>query len=391
MQRITAILFILLFSFSFVGQAQLLHPGMLNSKVELEFIKKKIKEGAEPWTSLFKLLQSDDHAKPDWRPKPIADVIRGSYNNPNIGAGDLGNDSQAAYIQSLEWALTGDKKYAEKAIEIMNAWSYQLKSISGSDRQLLAGIAGYKFCNAAEIIRHTSRLWKKTDQQQFEQMLLSIYYPLVKTYKPHSNGNWDAAMIATTMCIGIFLNDTAMYCGAVDYAKNGHSNGAIPNYIRESGQCQESGRDQQHAQLGLGFLADLCEIAWKQGDDLYGAFDNRVALGFEYTAKYNLGEEVDYKPVSDLFGNNRYAVISEKGRGNFRPVYEKVYHHYHDLKGLEMKYTKLVLDKIRPEGFHWDHSSFGTLFYHQLPVLDKLHPNRHGLGSPAQRQVNDGA
>ena len=151
MQRITAILFILLFSFSFVGQAQLLHPGMLNSKVELEFIKKKIKEGAEPWTSLFKLLQSDDHAKPDWRPKPIADVIRGSYNNPNIGAGDLGNDSQAAYIQSLEWALTGDKKYAEKAIEIMNAWSYQLKSISGSDRQLLAGIAGYKFCNAAEI------------------------------------------------------------------------------------------------------------------------------------------------------------------------------------------------------------------------------------------------
>ena len=120
---------------SFAAQAQLVHPGMLNSKAELDFIKKKIKAGEDPWGSSFKLLQSDVHAKPEWQPKPMADVIRGSYNNPNIGAGDLGNDSQAAYIQALEWALTGKKQYAEKAIEILNAWSYTLKSISGSDMQ----------------------------------------------------------------------------------------------------------------------------------------------------------------------------------------------------------------------------------------------------------------
>ena len=369
MRTITTILIILTLSFSVAGQKKLVHPGMLNSKIELDFIRKKIKAGEEPWSSSFKLLQADDHAKPEWQPKPMADVIRGSYNNPNIGAGDLGHDAQAAYIQSLEWTLTGDKKYARKAIEIMNAWSCKLKSITGSDMQLLAGITGYKFCNAAEIIRHTSKLWNKKDQHQFEQMLLTIYYPLVKNYKPQANGNWDDSMIATTMCIGIFMNDTAMYHGAVEYAKNGHSNGAIPNYIRESGQCQESSRDQQHTQLGLGYVADFCEIAWKQGDDLYGAFDNRVALGFEYTAKYNLGEEVVYQQVPDLFGKNNYTEISAKGRGNFRPVYEKIYHHYHDIKGLEMKYTKQVLDKIRPEGYHWDHSSFGTLFYHQLPAI----------------------
>jgi hypothetical protein len=368
MKKTIFLLFILMMPACFFGQSKLVHPGMLNSKTELDFIKNKINAGEEPWISSFKLLQSDDHAKLEWQPKPIADVIRGSYNNPNIGAGDLGNDAQAAYIQSLEWILTGNKQYAKKAIEIMNAWSFKLKSISGSDMQLLAGITGYKFCNAAEIIRHTSKLWNKKDQRQFEQMLLNLFYPLVKNYKPRANGNWDAAMITTTMCIGIFVNDAAMYHGAVEYAKSGQSNGAIPNYISESGQCQESGRDQQHTQLGLGFLADLCEIAWKQGDDLYGAFDNRVAAGFEYTAKYNLGEEVDYKSVPDLFGKNQYAVISDKGRGNFRPVYEKIYHHYHDLKGLEMKYTKRILDQIRPEGFHWDHSSFGTLFYHQLPA-----------------------
>ena len=37
------------------------------------------------------------------------------------------------------------------------------------------------------------------------------------------------------------------------------------------------GRDQTHAQLGLGMMSMLCETAWKQGTDLYGVLDNRFA------------------------------------------------------------------------------------------------------------------
>jgi chondroitin AC lyase len=370
------IIFLLVICVSQTAIGQFVHPGMLNSKAEMEFVKKKISGHEEPWHSAFKMLQSDDHAKPEWKARPIADVIRGSYNNPNIGAGDLGNDAQAAYIQALEWVLTGDEKYAGNAIAILNAWSYTLKSITGADQQLLAGITGYKFCNAAEIIKHTCNKWEKADQEEFNKMLLTIFYPLIKSYRPQSNGNWDAAMIVTTMCIGIFTDNIEMYKGAVEYARNGKSTGAIPNYICESGQCQESGRDQGHTQLGLGFLGDVCEVAWKQGDDLYSAFDNRLATGFEYTAKYNLGFDVPYDPIPDIFGNHLNPSISAKGRGSFRPIYEKIYHHYHDRAGMEMKYTKMVLDKIQPEGFHWDHASFGTLMYCNYPSdLDQLHQN----------------
>jgi hypothetical protein len=354
-----------------VSYAQFVHPGMLHNMAELQFIKDKLAKGEEPWKSSWEKLIAERHSKLDWSPKPLADVIRGSYNNPNIGAGDLGDDSQAAYIHSIEWIMTGDVKHAEKTIEIMNAWSYTLKSITGSDQLLLAGITGYKFCNAAEIIRHTYGKWKKEDQDRFIKMLMEIYYPLIKNYRPKSNGNWDASMIVTTMCIGILTNNREIYNGAVEYAKSGKSNGAIPNYIRESGQCQETGRDQAHTQLGLGYLGDVCEVAWKQGDDLYGAFNNRLATGIEYTAKYNLGFDVPYDSVPDIFGKNIHPVISEKSRGNFRPIYEKIYHHYHDVSGLEMKYTKMVLDKIRPEGFHWDHPSFGTLMYANLPPFPK--------------------
>lgn len=183
-------------------------------------------------------------------------------------------------------------------------------------------------------------------------------------------------MIVTTMCIGIFTDNKDMYKTAVEYAGNGKSNGAILNYINDQGQCQESGRDQGHTQLGLGFLGDVCEVAWKQGDDLYGLGNSRLAVGFEYTAKYNLGFEVPYNPIPDVFGNHRNPTISAKFRGNLRPIYEKVYHHYHDRMGLEMKYTKMVLDKIRPEGFHWDHPSFGTLMYANLPGKVVLTPAR---------------
>ncbi len=362
---------VFIFSLILPVNSQFVHPGMLHNRAELQYLRNRIKEGKEPWKSYWELMKADSHAKPDWTPKAIAEVVRGSYNNPNIGASDLGHDAQAAYIQSLEWVFTGDAKYAEKAIEIINSWSYTLKSISGSDQRLLAGITGYKFCNAAEILKHMYGKWKKKDQEQFIKMMLDIYIPLIKNYCPQCNGNWDASMIVTTMCTGIFTDNREMYNVAVEYAKTGKSNGAIPNYIYESGQCQESGRDQGHTQLGLGFLGDVCEVAWKQGDDLYGAFDNRVAKGFEYTAKYNLGYEVAYNPVPDVFGKNLHPVISETGKGNFRPVFEKIYHHYHDVTGLEMPYTKMVLDKIRPEGFHWDHESYGTLLYDGVPAFPK--------------------
>jgi hypothetical protein len=169
------------------------------------------------------------------------------------------------------------------------------------------------------------------------------------------------------MCIGVFCDDRTIFDRAVDYYRHGAGNGAIVHYVNEFGQCQESGRDQQHTQLGLGYLADACEVAFKQGVDLYGACGNRLALGFEYTARYNLGYEVPFAEFRSIDGRYVHTAISPRGRGRLRPIFEKVYHHYHDRVGLEMKYTRMAIDKIRPEGEHWDHVSWGTLMYAGLP------------------------
>ena len=60
-------------------------------------------------------------SKLDWRPKPAADVVRGAYNNPDIGGTDLMRDAAAAYSHAIQWYVTGEQPRADKAIEILSA------------------------------------------------------------------------------------------------------------------------------------------------------------------------------------------------------------------------------------------------------------------------------
>ena len=101
--------------------------------------------------------------------------------------------------------------------------------------------------------------------------------------------------------------------------------GSLLWYVNgETGQNQESGRDQYHAFMGLGFLTAACEIAWKQGVDLYAAHDNRLVLGLEYTAKYNLGNEVPFEEFITYDGRPTNGKrISSRGRGRFYPMWKK--------------------------------------------------------------------
>ena len=343
------------------------HPGMMHSKAEIAFVKEKISLGEQPWKSAWEQLQSDEVASLSYTPTPEANVVRGARNRPDIGSSDFSNDAAAAYAHALQWSLTGKQEHATKVIEILNAWSGTLKSVGGHDAKLLVGLDGVAFCNAAELLRHTNDQWSEKDQKQFEKMLRDVFYPLIKDFYPTANGNWDASMIQTMIAMAIFLDDRAMFDRAKAYFLSGEGNGNITKYLNHFGECQESGRDQLHVQMGLGFLSCACEMAWKQGVDLYGAADNRLALGFEYTAKYNLGEKVPFEPYRSVEGRYFYDKISKNGRGRFRPIYERTIHHYTKQKGLKMPYSTKVAVSKRPAARHGQHMSWGTLMYYGLP------------------------
>ncbi|MBD0365429.1 MAG: alginate lyase family protein [Flavisolibacter sp.] len=321
-----------IFLCSTIPAQKFVHPGINQTAKDLEYMRQLVLKGEEPYKSAFERLKAA--ADTNFIAKPHTHVLRGPYGRPNIGGDDLSKSANMAYNYALVWYITNDKTYANKAITILNAWSPVLWDLDYNDAKLLAAWTGHLLCNAAEILRYTNAGWLQKDIDAFTHMLMTVYYPLLRYYYPQANGNWDGAIIHSIMAIAIFTDNRKMFDNAVDHFLHAPVNGSIFKYIYPSGQCQESTRDQGHVQLGLGEFAGAAQVAYTQGVDLFSIADNRIALGYEYTAQFVLGE----KPHS-------YGKISERAK-ELRDDYEYVYRHY-TAKGVAVPYTKRAADSVR--------------------------------------------
>ena len=312
------------------AQTGFVHPGLLQSREDLARMKIAVAAKQEPIFSGYQVFHAHPMSRTNY-------VLRGPFaeigRNPNVHFGEYDQDANAACQCAILWTITGDHACADKARSIIKAWTSTLKKVSGRDAVLMAGLGPFKMINAAEILRYTAAGWTEADTRHCEQWCKEVIFPALKNFAPFANGNWDAAAVKTDLAIGVFCNDRAIFENALRYYVNGAGDGRLTHYIiNESGQCQESGRDMPHTQLGLAHLGDCCEIAWHQGLDLYGYADNRLLKGFEYIAKYNLGGEVPFTPTLDRTGKYAHQVIAP--RGAFRPVYEEIFNHYVNLRGL---------------------------------------------------------
>jgi len=334
-------------AYTLSAAGEFVHPGVAHSSESIAFAKSKIAAGEQPWVDAWEGVKNSRYSSLDWQPNPFAHVERGPSNNPDIGSSEFSDDARAAYYHALCWTISGNEAHAKKSAEIIHAWAKTLESIGNHDARLLIGMSGYHFCIAAELLKHTWDEWPADEQSQFATMIREVWYPVIKDFYPTANGNWDASMLQVMTAMGVFLDDQEMFDRAKNYYLSGKGNGAIGNYFMESGQCQESGRDQAHTQMGLEFLANTCETAWIQGIDLYGALDNRLLKGFEYTAKYNLGLDVPYEPYKSVEGRYHYRKLSSNSRGRLRPMYERVHNHYHHRQGMETVYTKQAALELR--------------------------------------------
>jgi hypothetical protein len=340
------------------------HPGLLQSREDLQRIRTNIALSREPLYSGYIAFKNHPQSQSDYKMQgPMISVGR----NPTVGQGRYDADANAAYQNAMMWAVTGEQRYAQTAKEIINAWCSSLRSVTGRDAVLMAGLGPFKMVNAAEILRYTNAGWNAGDVKQAEVHFKTVIYPVIKDLAPFANGNWDSAALKTIMAIAIFCNEREIFERALIYYQHGSGDGSLLNYIiNDEGQCQESGRDQGHTQLGIAHLVDCAEMAWNQGLDLYRIYDYRLLKGFEYTAKYNLGMDVPYSPAMDKTGKYLHARISELDRGKLRAVYEEVYNHYVNRIGLQAPYTRQAAEKVRPElqGLPGaDHMGFGTFLY----------------------------
>ena len=329
----------------FGSDKPLKHPGIQQTKAQLDFVKTKVSSGQQPWKGEYDKAMASRFAKTNYIPSPVAVVscssasiaaktnANGTPMWPQSGCAEQVNDSQAAYTQALLWYYSGNEVYAKNAINILNAWAYKLTEIKfdqprqadGSqvynNGHFQAGWAGINFVKAAEIMRYTYKTpttggWSAADIAQQEASLKQVYYPLSKD--GWSGGqNRQTTLLELNQAIGVFTNDRVGFLQAslnlqeedikvLIYLK---SDGALPAYPKYKGTQvyktpdqlaslwtnptsyangieQETCRDLGHMMMGMGSIFNMAETAKIQGLDLYGKEQTRLTTALEFNAAF---------------------------------------------------------------------------------------------------------
>lgn len=342
------------------------HPGGLHTQADLDRMKAQVAAGTHPWIDDWNRLMADPKAQNTYTATAQEDM--------GASRQQADADAHAAYLNAIRWYISGDTSYADCAVRICNAWSSKVDRVPSNTG--LVGIPIFDFALAAEVLRTYSG-WAPADFAQFQKMMETYLYPSSHDFLTRHNGacityywaNWDACNIGALIAMGVLCDDRDKFNEGVTYFESGAGNGCIMNAVYflhtpTLGQWQESGRDQEHAQLGIGLLGSACQVAWNQGVDLFGFSNNRLLAGAEYAAQTNLSQPVPYKYYTNCqSANQNWVSLNGLGRMNDRPVWELIYNHYVVLKGLEAPNCKAMTELTRPEHGSSDHFGYGTLTF----------------------------
>lgn len=361
--KTSVIIFYLLAFSHFVFSAEkreFKHPGIICTQETLDGLKQRVVSNAVTKAGYDKFAASKfaDLKRPH---TPFASVrIVGSGTCPEETA--FREDSQAAHATALMWVITGDNRYRDKSMAILNDWAAKYEKMDGSRQEWLESAwAAPVWTAAADIIRYYKNGvagWKPEQIAAFDHFLNR----LVKTARGAlgKSNNWGTSANLAVMAAAVYQNDETSYLEAVTAHKW---------YL--SGISQPSGalgsdylRDPWHPQYTLQAWIQTCEIAWNQGDDLYGITLNgeslpRLAICLEHFAKLFVGELQN--PVGLKKGDFRG---SHKGKQS----YDMAYNHYINRKNMEasMPTFAAMVPNWRPGGIDphflgWDTLTHGEL------------------------------
>lgn len=365
------------------GDTQFTHPGVLVNKKQLDFVKSKIAAGEEPWSSALASVLTERYASHNYTYGAVPVVSCGANNTPFIGCNEEKNDATAAYTQALLWYYTGDQAYAQKAIAILNDWSYTLTDHNEFAAPLQAAWGAEMFTRAAEIMRYTSNLWSAADVQKFEDLLTNVYLAdisdadALQKYASY-NGNWHFSAIDAMINIAVFTDNRALFDTAISqwrertpsYIFQTTDNGssgipfAPPGGLHDTassikcfwldnfsgcgtatlnlanGHAQETCRDLFHTGMGFASMINTAETAYIQGVDLYEEERPRIIAGFEF--------------MSGILVNNAYPAGICNGKSlpapQAAPTYEIAYNHYAGRKGRYLPNTRQVVEAFQSAG-----------------------------------------
>jgi hypothetical protein len=265
------------------------HPMTVINQAEMAVVKQRIANRIEPQASAFaKLIRDADAAQsfvPD--PPPTMDVMGGYVPNTNLATVVrpwLWRNGHAAYCSALAFAYTGKTNYADKAVEILNAWAAKKTVFTGDDPGLQLGSWFSPMLYAADLLHDYAR-WKAADRERFDAWWRTNC--LVHTYPValERTNNWKDAGLLGVMSAAVVLEDKGLLNAALNeldkyFAGRTNKEGKLREdwKIKKDGNgvylVEEVGRNNGHSGItytayALTTMVENLEIARYAGVDFW--------------------------------------------------------------------------------------------------------------------------
>lgn len=336
-----------------LAERTFVHPGCSYTQGQLDRMKAMVRAKVEPYYTTYLNLVDSEHTSLDRKVSDRGNQIKeGQFN------GTVGIDGRCAHDLALLWHISGDRRYADKAVEYLNANNHYTNTSARGTGPLDNGKINL-LIEAAELMRDYDG-WKPEDQQKFRDMLTYPYYSNTENvfdkyghwtddelngvtfywniYNGDCSryGNQGMFGMLAMLAMGVYLDNELIYDRALrylsglphrpddlpypagppitstkpsstneyqkTYSLEGRSNSIedygydelLQYYFYPNGQCQESSRDQGHVLAGVHKYIEFAEIAWNQGDKFYSLHDNRLLKGIEFNYRYNLSNFLSF-------------------------------------------------------------------------------------------------
>ena len=397
-----------------------IHPGGLHTQEDFDRVKAQLAAGNTKVKQAWQKLTASEYSQSGVQTYPTEIIVRGGGNGENYMNAARG--AAMAYQNALRWKIAGTKANANAAVRVLMAWARTTKGIGGdSNYALAAGLYGYQFAQAAELMRDYEG-WSHVDFAEFQRWMLNVWYPAAIGFLRGRNGTWENGGrwwqapghywsnwgLCNALCvisIGVLCDDVFIYnqgmsffkydqCGTftgrrteVPIKNDGLTeflgNLVVTTYESELetgaygllGQLNESGRDAGHSSMSLGVALDVAKVGWNQGDDLFAYMDHRLAAGIEYLAAQSLNVEglpwVDY-----IYGSSGYYYTDSRAwtmtgpamGAQMRPYWGTVIGIYEGVKGVKMPFAERAFTNMGIDGGGagstsggYDHLGFSVL------------------------------
>lgn len=341
------------------------HPSIMSTQTDLSALKNRVSRN--PISKLgYEQLKKSRFANPE-RPHTPFEVVVVVASGTSAEENAYRDDAQAAHACALMWVITGENRYRDKAIAILNDWAKTFKELKssraqkGAQIQLEAAWNAPIWTAAADIIRYYDKGkagWKPEQIAKFDQFLnIQVGIASKAQNRP---GNWGASANLAIMAAAVYQDDHVAFDKAVALHRKLLAQTSKPDGSLSADYL----RDPWHPQYTIEVWQQICEIAWNQGVDLYGiTVENekqpRLAICLEHFSKLFVGKLPNPK---DLQKGN--YLNSHKNR----QAYELGYNHYIVRKGMtsSMPTFAAMVPEWRPGGIDshfiaWDTLTHGGL------------------------------